>query len=102
MRGIKLKDYDTADYLKTPEDAALFLEAAIEEDGDDPAYMAAALGAVARSGNMSELARKTHMSREGLYKALSPEGNPTFTTITRVCEALGVRIRFELIPATPH
>ena len=100
MRGIKLKDYDSADYIKTPQDAANYLQAAIEEGGDDPEFMTAALGVIARSGNMSELARKTHMSREGLYKALSPEGNPSLTTITRVCEALGVRIRFEIIPAT--
>jgi probable addiction module antidote protein len=74
--------------------AAAYLEAALEEAGDDPAFVAQALGTIARSGNVSELARRTGMSREGLYKALSADGNPSFATIVKVARALGLRIRF--------
>ena len=91
--------YDTADYLTSTQDAALFLEAAIEEAGDDPAYVTAALGAIARSGNMSELARRAGVTREGLYKALSAEGNPSFATVLKVTHALGLRFRVESVPA---
>lgn len=89
--------YDTADYLTGIEDAAAYLEAAVEEAGDDPAFIAQALGTIARSGNLSELARRTGMSREGLYKALSSDGNPSFATIMKVARALGLRIHFESV-----
>ena len=87
--------YDTADYLKTEEDIAAYLEAVIEEAGDDPAFVASALGVVARARNMSQLARTVGMSREGLYKALSGEGNPSFATIMKVARALGLRLKFQ-------
>ena len=85
--------YDAADYLKTAEDIGAYLEASAEEN--DPAQMALALGAVARSRNMSQLARDTGLTREGLYKALSADGNPSFATITKIAHALGLRVRFE-------
>ncbi len=84
--------YDTANYLKTEADIALYLEAALE-DGD-PALVAAALGDVARARNMSQLARDTGLTREGLYKALSGEGNPSFDTVMKVARALGLRLTF--------
>lgn len=89
--------YDSADYLTSVEDAAAYLEAAVEEAGDDPAFIAQALGVIARSGNVSELARRAGMSREGLYKALSAEGNPSFATIMKIAKALGLRIHFESV-----
>ncbi len=85
--------YDAADYLKTPEDIAAYLEASAEEN--DPAQMTLALGAVARTRNMSQLARDADITREGLYKALSEDGNPSFATITRIAKALGLRVKFE-------
>jgi probable addiction module antidote protein len=87
--------YDAADYLSGIDDVAAYLEAAIDEAGDDPAVITQALGVIARSGNLSELARRTGMSREGLYKALSAEGNPTFATVMKVSHALGLRIHFD-------
>lgn len=87
--------YDSADYLASSEDVAAYLEAAVEEAGDDPAFIAHALGVIARSGNLSELARRVGMSREGLYKALSADGNPSFATILKVAAALGLRIHFD-------
>lgn len=93
----KFKKYDSADYLETPEDAALYLEIVLEEAGDDPAFIAHALGVIARSGNLSALARETGLSREGLYKALSEDGNPSFATIMKVAKALGLRIEFHAV-----
>jgi probable addiction module antidote protein len=86
--------FDSADYLDGIDAVAAYLEAALEEAGDDPAFVAQALGTIARSGNVSELARRTGMSREGLYKALSADGNPSFATIVKVTRALGLRISF--------
>lgn len=93
----KFSTWDAADHLEDLDDVAAFLEAAVEEAGDDPAFIAQALGAIARSGNVSELARRTGMSREGLYKALSAEGNPSFATIMKVAKALGLRIHFQSV-----
>ncbi len=92
----RFSPYDSADYLNDPGDATAYLEAALE-DGDDPTLIAQALGVIARSGNLSELARRVGMSREGLYKALSADGNPSFATIVKVAGALGLKLHFELV-----
>jgi len=91
---VKLSRYDTADFLKTNEDIQYYL-AAIAED-NDPALTAHALGAVARARGMSQLSRETGISRMGLIKALSGDGNPSFATITKVLDALGYRI--DIVP----
>lgn len=90
----QFSSYDAADYLENLDDAAAYLEATLH-DNDDPALTARALGTIARSGNLSQLARRVGMSREGLYKALSADGNPSFATIMKVAGALGLRLRFE-------
>lgn len=90
----KYKKFDAADYLKDLNDVALFLEVALEDSAEDPSAVPHALGIIARSQNMSELARRVGMSRDGLYKALSEDGNPTWSTILKVTNALG--LRFEL------
>ena len=84
--------WDSAEYLKTDEDIRLYLEAGLEEAGDDPAFLVHALGVIARTRNMSQLARDTGLTREGLYKALSSEGNPTFSTVAKVARALGFKL----------
>lgn len=94
MSASTVDRFDAADYLTDIETASAYLEATLAESGDEPAAVAAALGAIARSGNMSALARRTGMSREGLYKALSEDGNPSFATIMSVSRALGLRIEF--------
>jgi len=93
--GIKTTRWDSSEYLKTDEDIQMYLEACIEEAGDDPAFIVHALGVIARARNMSQLARDTGLTREGLYKALSPEGNPTFTTVVKVAKALGLEITLQ-------
>ena len=87
--------YDTVDYLQTEADIAAYLEAVMEEGGDDPAYFARALGTVARARNMSALAREVGMSRVGLNKALSGEGNPTLSTVMKVAKALGLKVSIQ-------
>ena len=74
----KATSWDAADYLETETDIAAYLNAAFE-DGDTP-VIAAALGDVARAKGMTQLAKKTGITRDGLYKALSPTGNPSFDT----------------------
>ena len=85
--------WDAAEHLRTHEDARLYLEACAEEDPGDGSLIRAALNDIARSGNMSRLARETGMSREGLYKALSENGNPSFATVMRIARALGMQVR---------
>ena len=87
----KYKRFDAADYLKNLDDVAVFLEVALEDSADDPAAVPQALGIIARSQNMSELARRVGMSRDGLYKALSADGIPTWSTILKITNALGLR-----------
>ena len=98
MTDAMFSRYDTAEYLKNDEDIAAYLEAVMEEGGDDPAYILHALGVVARAKNMSKLARNAGMSREGLYKAFSSTGNPSFATVVKVAAALGLRVSFTASP----
>lgn len=88
----KFTRYDTAEYLKTDDDMAAYLDACLEEAGDNPAFIAHALGVIARARGMSQLARDTGLARENLYKALSMDGNPEFGTILKVIKALGLKL----------
>ena len=85
--------WDITEHLGTEEEARLYLEAAAEEDLGDGRLIRAALSDIARAGNMSQLAREIGMTSEGLYKALSEDGNPSFTTILKIIRALGMRLR---------
>ncbi len=86
----KLKKFDAAEHLETPDDIALFLEAAFEDN--DPVHIADALGVVARSKGMTEVAKDAGVSREALYRALSTKGDPRLTTLIGVFKALGLRL----------
>lgn len=99
IQKVTFSHYDTAEYLQTEEDIAAYLNAVLEED--DPALLTAALGDIARARNMSQLAKEVGMSREGLYKALSGEGNPAFATISKVAKALGLRLTIEPLSRPP-
>lgn len=89
-KKIKTRKWDPVRYLKTEEDIVTYLEAALE-DGE-PSLVAAALGDIARARGMTQLARETGLGRESLYKALSPTGNPEFSTIMKVVGALGLKL----------
>lgn len=86
----KAKKWDVAGYLTTEEDITAYLNAALE-DGDT-SVMAAALGDIARARGITQLAKETGVTRDGLYKALSPTGNPSFDTVQKVVKALGFKL----------
>ena len=88
----KVKAYDVANHLRTPEEMAAYLEACIAESEGDASFVVKALGDIARAKGMSEIARETGLGRESLYKALSADGNPRFDTILKVAKALGLEI----------
>ena len=91
--------WDTAKLLQTDEDITLYLEACFEEDEGDGALIRQALGVVARAKGINQLAKDTGLSRENLYSALSETQKPEFSTVLKVCHALGVRIK--AAPAFP-
>ena len=85
-----LKKFDVVDYLKTEKDIAAYLSAVLE-DGD-PALFVAAIGDIARAKGMTEIAKKSGVTRESLYRALKVEARPRFETVTRVVQALGMKL----------
>lgn len=91
----KTEPWSIQDHLQTPEECALYLDAVLAEAGDDPAFIAKALGDVARARGMAQTAREAGVTREGLYKALSEDGNPSFGTVLKVLAALGLRLHVE-------
>nr|WP_245774091.1 addiction module antidote protein [Rugamonas rubra] len=98
MMALKTSKWDSAEHLQTKEDIALYLEACLDEAGDDAAFITKALGNVARAKGMAQLAIDTGLGRESLYKSLSGDGNPSFTTIVKVLHSLGMRLHIEPIP----
>lgn len=92
MRKQSFSSFDAADYLKTEADVAAYLEAA-SEDGD-PKVLVSAMGDVIRARNVSKIARDAGLTREGLYKAFSSEGNPGFATVLKVARALDLELAF--------
>ncbi len=91
---MELRPFDPANHLESKEDILYYLEAAME--GNDPRHIASALGDVARSKGMSEIARKTGLGRQALYNALSENGNPTLETLAAVLNALGLELTVRL------
>lgn len=85
--------FDAADYLRTEADIAAYLDAALEESVEEPRVLAHALGDIARARRrMSGVARNVGVTREGLYKGLSRNGNPSFVMVARAARALGFEI----------
>ncbi len=89
-RKQKTTRFDSAEYLNSAEAIDAYMEDALESN--DPAFIAHALGTIARARGMSRVAKKAGLSRESLYKALGPKGNPEFGTIIRVMRALGLKL----------
>jgi probable addiction module antidote protein len=90
MKKKTTRMWDAVEYLKTEEDMVAYLEAALEEN--DPTLVSAALGDIAKAKGMTDIAKKTGLGRESLYKALSQEGNPEFSTVMKVISALGLKL----------
>jgi probable addiction module antidote protein len=85
-----IKRYDSADYLQTQQDMEQYFEACLEMG--EPGLIQEALGAIARARGMAQLAKDTGLTREGLYRSLSADGNPEFATVMRVISALGLTL----------
>lgn len=85
-----LSEFNLMDYLDSPEAIAAYLGAAM--DTNDQNYIREALGNVAKAHGMTEIAKSAHIARESLYKALGPNGNPSFATVMNVVSALGLKL----------
>jgi probable addiction module antidote protein len=88
----RLSRWDSAEYLRNEDDIAGYFEAALEEAGDDPAYMLHVLNTIARARGMMKLASKAGITRAGLYKALAPDAKPSVQTVHKIAKALGFRL----------
>ncbi|RQV98881.1 putative addiction module antidote protein [bacterium] len=99
MTKTKTSRYDVAEHLRTPEEMASYLEACLEETNGDTAFIAKALGDIARAKGMTQVARDAGLTRESLYKALSGDRPPGFDTIIKVIGALGLKLHVEAVRA---
>lgn len=90
--AIKLRKWDSAEHLKTEEDMQAYLQACIDESNGDAAFIAKALGNIAKAKGMTQLSKETGLGRESLYKALSGGVNPSFDTVIKVVKALNLRL----------
>lgn len=97
MTELKLNKWDVVEQLKTDEEMALYLDACADEDPGDGSLIRAALGDIARAKGMTQLARDTGLARESLYRALSSDGNPEFSTVMKVIKALGFKLHAEVV-----
>ena len=96
LDGLALEEFDPADYIASDEAAAAYITEALQTN--DAAIFAAAVGDVARARGMSDIAKKSGLAREGLYKALRPDSQPRMETMTRVLQAMNVRLVAQVIP----
>ena len=96
MTRIRTTRYDVAEHLRTPAEMAAYLEACLTQADGDAAFIAKALGDIARAKGMAQVARDTGLSRESLYKALSGERSPGFDTILKVIGALGLTLHADV------
>lgn len=94
-KALGIRPFDAAEYLKIDEDCAEYLTIVLGEN--DPASLAVALGAIARARGMTKIAREAGLTREGLYKALGEQGNPSFATVQKVMHAMGLQLSVQPI-----
>ncbi len=90
-----LTEFDATQYINTEKRIELYLQACVEDDPGDGSLIRAALNDIARVRNMSGLARDAGLDRSGIYRALSKDGNPSFSTVLKIMGALGLQIRIE-------
>jgi probable addiction module antidote protein len=93
MAKVIVSDWDPAEIIETKEDVAAFLDGALTEG--DPEFLLKTIGHIARSKGMAALAKELNLNRRGLYKAFSEKGNPSFSTVVKVLDKLGFRLRVE-------
>ncbi|WP_407117576.1 addiction module antidote protein [Bradyrhizobium sp. LMG 9283] len=87
---LKTTKFDVQDYLKTPDQQAAYLEAAL--DSDDPSFIAVAIGDLAKARGVSKFSRETGLSREAIYKTFRAGGNPTLDTLSKATVVLGYKL----------
>jgi len=90
---ITFSKYDPAEYINTKDAVIAFLERAIEEN--DPDFLLRTIGHIARSKGMTQIAKELNVDRVGLYKSLAPDGNPSFKTVFKLLDLLGLRLKLE-------
>jgi len=90
MEKITFEKWDMADHINTKEDVQGYLEAALEEN--DAALLLTVIGNIARSKGMAQIAKDLNLARESLYRSLSQEGNPSFSTVAKVLDNLGFQL----------
>jgi probable addiction module antidote protein len=93
---MELTEWDMSDNINSKEEVYAYLEAALAEN--DLETLFDVIGAIARSKGMSKISNDTGLSRESLYKSLSREGNPSFSTMTKVLDILGYELK--ILPKT--
>jgi len=98
VEKVTFTEYNPADYIETKEDVLAHLEVAVEEN--DPEFLLRTIGHIARSKGMAQLARDLNLDRAGLYKAFSADGNPSFLTVAKVLDYLGLRMSFHFKKAS--
>ena len=96
-KKVTFKKYDAAEYIKDKETAIAFLEVALEEN--DPDFLLRAIDNIARSKGMTQIAKEMKLSRRGLYKSFAPDGNPSFRTMFKLIDLLGLQIKLVQKPA---
>jgi len=92
-KKVTFADWDPAEIINTKETAIAFLEGALAEN--DPEFLLETIGHIARSKGMSKIAKELNLDRVGLYKSLAPDGNPSFKTVFKLLDILGLRVRLE-------
>ena len=98
MTKIQTTRYDVAEHLRTQEEMAAYLEACLEEADGDAAFVAKALGDIARAKGMAQVARDAGLSRESLYESLSGERAPSSETLFKVIRAMGYKLSLQARP----
>jgi probable addiction module antidote protein len=93
MKKVTFSKFDIADYIDDKDAVIAFLEGALEEN--DPEFLLETLDAIVRSKGMTKIARELKVDRKGLYKSLAPDGNPSFKTVFKLLDILGLRIKLE-------
>jgi len=98
MGNVKTTTWDLSDHINTKRDVIAYLQAALDEN--DTALLFSVIGDVARSKGMAQIARDLNLNRESLYRSLAEDGNPSFSTVVKVLDNLGMRLNVsEKIPA---
>ena len=90
---ITFTKWDPAEDIETKEDVIALLEVALDEN--DPEFLLSIMGDIAHSKGMAQIAKELKIDRTGLYKSLTPDGNPSFKTVFKLLDILGLRVRLE-------